>query len=99
VGPLDEPGEIRWQSGRRRGGDDSDDRTTSDDCTGSDDCTVLGMSHRPGWPNGQARTGRRGSPGALVPLVPLVPIYRKFYGTGLAMRLTLVFWVVMATTG
>jgi len=31
--------------------------------------------------------------------LPLVLIYRKFYGTGLAMRLTLVFWAVMATTG
>ncbi|GAC1529530.1 MAG: hypothetical protein NVS3B12_02940 [Acidimicrobiales bacterium] len=30
---------------------------------------------------------------------PLVMIYRKFYGTKLAIRLTLVFWAVMAAAG
>ena len=30
---------------------------------------------------------------------PLVMIYRKFYGTKLAVRLTLVFWAVMAAAG
>ena len=30
---------------------------------------------------------------------PLVLIYRKLYGTGLALRLTLVFWAVMSTAG
>jgi YHS domain-containing protein/uncharacterized membrane protein YraQ (UPF0718 family) len=31
--------------------------------------------------------------------VPLVLIYRKFYGTRLAVRLSLVFWAVMSTAG
>lgn len=31
--------------------------------------------------------------------LPLVLIYRKFYGTALAVRLTLVFWAVMAAAG
>src|SRR5438445_5814197 len=30
---------------------------------------------------------------------PLVVIYRKYYGTRLAVRLTLTFWAVMATAG
>ena len=31
--------------------------------------------------------------------LPLVLIYRKLYGAGLALRLTLVFWAVMSTAG
>lgn len=31
--------------------------------------------------------------------LPLVLIYRKYYGTKLAIRLTLVFWLVMSTSG